>query len=168
MAQDDTAAPQPMGILLLVRKRPPRSGGTAPLDRMLPPLQALLALMAANLEEPLDLDELVLQVAVPRCQLERLFQKYLQCSPSHYHLKLRLTRARQLLKETSMSIVELAAVCGFVSTPHFSKCYREHFGIPPREERMPCHTARRGRVGAVAPPQEEARNESTFAGVQRK
>ena len=50
-------------------------------------------------------------------------------------MKLRLFRARQLLKQTSRSIIEIAVACGFVSTPHFSKCYREHFGIPPREER---------------------------------
>ena len=50
-------------------------------------------------------------------------------------MRLRLMRARQLLLQTSLPIVDVAFACGFVSTPHFSKCYREHFGIPPREER---------------------------------
>ena len=72
--------------------------------------------MEANLEEPIDLDELAVYVNVSRRQLERLFQKYLHCSPSRYYLKLRLIRARQLLKQTSMSIIEVASVCGFVST----------------------------------------------------
>ncbi|WP_339515520.1 GlxA family transcriptional regulator [Pseudomonas sp. RL_15y_Pfl2_60] len=110
-----------------------------PLKHMLgtnqPKLQEIVALMEANLEEPIDLDELACYVDVSRRQLERLFQKYLHCSPSRYYLKLRLIRARQLLKQTSMSIIEVASVCGFVSTPHFSKCYREYFGIPPRDER---------------------------------
>lgn len=110
-----------------------------PLKHMLgsnqPKLQEIVALMEANLEEPIDLDELAGYVDVSRRQLERLFQKYLHCSPSRYYLKLRLIRARQLLKQTPMSIIEVAAVCGFVSTPHFSKCYREYFGIPPRDER---------------------------------
>lgn len=96
--------------------------------------------MEANLEEPIDLDELAVYVAVSRRQLERLFQKYLHCSPSRYYLKLRLIRARQLLKQTPMSIIEVASVCGFVSTPHFSKCYREYFGIPPRDERVGSNT----------------------------
>jgi transcriptional regulator GlxA family with amidase domain len=100
-----------------------------------PKLQEIVALMEANLEEPIDLDELACYVDVSRRQLERLFQKYLHCSPSRYYLKLRLIRARQLLKQTTMSIIEVAAVCGFVSTPHFSKCYREYFGIPPSNER---------------------------------
>lgn len=92
-----------------------------PLKHMLgtnqPKLQEIVALMEANLEEPIDLDELAVYVSVSRRQLERLFQKYLHCSPSRYYLKLRLIRARQLLKQTPMSIIEVASVCGFVSTP---------------------------------------------------
>lgn len=101
-----------------------------------PKLLEIVALMEANLEEPIGLDELAHYVDVSRRQLERLFQKYLHCSPSRYYLKLRLTRARQLLKQTPLSIIEVASACGFVSTPHFSKCYREYFGIPPRDERL--------------------------------
>lgn len=101
-----------------------------------PKLLEIVALMEANLEEPIGLDELADYVDVSRRQLERLFQKYLHCSPSRYYLKLRLTRARQLLKQTTMSIIEVASACGFVSTPHFSKCYREFFGMPPRDERL--------------------------------
>ncbi|RCV86610.1 GlxA family transcriptional regulator [Billgrantia montanilacus] len=101
-----------------------------------PKLLEIVALMEANLEEPIALDELAGYVCVSRRQLERLFQKNLHCSPSRYYLKLRLTRARQLLKQTSMSIIEVASACGFVSTPHFSKCYREFFGFPPRDERI--------------------------------
>ncbi|MGM0544015.1 MAG: GlxA family transcriptional regulator [Pseudomonadota bacterium] len=101
-----------------------------------PKLLEIVALMESNLEEPIELDELANYVNVSRRQLERLFQRYLLCSPSRYYLKLRLTRARQLLKQTPLSIIEIASVCGFVSTPHFSKCYREYFGVPPRNERL--------------------------------
>ncbi|WP_020681827.1 GlxA family transcriptional regulator [Marinobacterium rhizophilum] len=107
-----------------------------------PKLVEVVSLMEANLEEAIELDQLACYVGLSRRQLERLFQKYLQCSPSRYYLKLRLTKARQLLKQTSMSIIEVASACGFVSTPHFSKCYREHIGIPPREERMGMRVAR--------------------------
>ncbi|MCV6589828.1 MAG: GlxA family transcriptional regulator [Marinobacterium sp.] len=100
-----------------------------------PKLIELVALMENNLEEPINLDELASYVDISRRQLERLFQKHLGCSPSRYYLKLRLMRARQLLRQTSMSIIEVASACGFVSTPHFSKCYRAYLGIPPRDER---------------------------------
>lgn len=100
-----------------------------------PKLVEAITLMEANIEETIELDELASYVGLSRRQLERLFQKYLQCSPSKYYLKLRLFRARQLLKQTSMSIIEIATACGFVSSPHFSKCYRVYIGIPPRQER---------------------------------
>ncbi|MEH6580015.1 MAG: GlxA family transcriptional regulator [Amphritea sp.] len=100
-----------------------------------PKLVDVIELMEANLEEPIELDELASFVDVSRRQLERMFLKYLNCSPSRYYLKLRLDRARQLLKQSSMSIVEISAACGFVSTPHFSRCYRKHIGVSPRDER---------------------------------
>lgn len=100
-----------------------------------PKLVDVIELMENNLEEPIDLDELATFVDVSRRQLERMFHKYLECSPSRYYLRLRLDRARQLLKQSNMSIVEISAACGFISTPHFSRCYRKHLGISPRDER---------------------------------
>lgn len=100
-----------------------------------PKLVDVIELMENNLEEPIDLDELAVFVDVSRRQLERMFHKYLDCSPSRYYLRLRLDRARQLLKQSSMSVVEISAACGFISTPHFSRCYRKHIGTSPRDER---------------------------------
>lgn len=150
-----------------------------PLKHMLgthqPKLQEIVALMEANLEEPIDLDELASYVGLSRRQLERLFQKYLHSSPSRYYLKLRLVRARQLLKQTSISIVELSVVCGFVSTPHFSKCYRECFGIPPSDERLAAQAQPQVTLRPVvqalplARPMsllDQARDESTFASIK--
>jgi len=100
-----------------------------------PKLIETVSIMESNIEEPISLDELARHVGVSRRQLERLFQKHLHCVPTRYYLELRLTRARQLLLQTSISIVDVAFACGFVSAPHFSKCYRDFYGIPPREER---------------------------------
>lgn len=100
-----------------------------------PKLVDAVTLMEANVEEPISLDELAQHVGVSRRQLERLFQKYLHCVPTRYYLELRLKRARQLLLQSDLSIVDVGLACGFVSAPHFSKCYRDAFGIPPRDER---------------------------------
>lgn len=100
-----------------------------------PKLIETVSIMESNIEEPIGLDELARHVGVSRRQLERLFQKHLHCVPTRYYLELRLARARQLLLQTAISIVDVAFACGFVSAPHFSKCYRDYFGIPPREER---------------------------------
>ena len=100
-----------------------------------PKLMDAVSLMEANLEEPMSLDELSGAVGLSRRQLERLFQRYLNCAPTRYYLDLRLHKARQLLLQTPMSVVDVALACGFVSAPHFSKCYRDYFGRPPRDER---------------------------------
>jgi len=100
-----------------------------------PKLAEVVSLMEANIEEPMTLDELAHHVALSRRQLERLFQRYLETVPTRYYLALRLERARQLLLQTSKPIVEIARACGFISAPHFSKCYREVYALPPRDER---------------------------------
>jgi len=100
-----------------------------------PRLAEAVSLMEANIEEPMTLDEVSSHVGLSRRQLERLFQRYLHAVPTRYYLELRLERARQLLLQTSMPIVDIALACGFISAPHFSKCYRDAFSLPPRDER---------------------------------
>ncbi len=123
-----------------------------------PKLIETVSIMESNIEEPISLDELARHVGVSRRQLERLFQKHLNCVPTRYYLELRLARARQLLLQTSISIVDVAFACGFVSAPHFSKCYRDYFGIPPREERR----LRGARTGDQTEPPIEDTTEATL------
>ncbi|MCF8468426.1 MAG: GlxA family transcriptional regulator [Sneathiella sp.] len=104
-----------------------------------PKLLAAIACMEENLEEPLSCSDLAVKVGLSTRQLERLFQKYLDYSPTRYYLGLRLDRARYLLTQTSLPIIEVALACGFVSASHFSKCHREHFGRTPSDERRVRH-----------------------------
>jgi len=92
-------------------------------------------LMEANIREPISQEDLASYVGLSRRQLQRLFQRYLSCTPSSYYLKIRLQQARQLLRQTSHSIVEIAASTGFISSSHFSKAYRETYGHSPSTER---------------------------------
>lgn len=92
-------------------------------------------LMEANVREPISQTDISSYTGVSRRQLKRLFQRYLLCTPSHYYSQIRLARARELLQQTSMSLVEISALTGFVSSSHFSKSYKEHFGHAPSEER---------------------------------
>ncbi len=100
-----------------------------------PKLLALISRMEESLEQPLSQKELARGVGLSTRQLERLFGKYLHRTPRQYYLELRLSRARHLLLQTTLSVLGVAVACGFVSASHFSKCYREHFGRTPREER---------------------------------
>ena len=96
--------------------------------------------MESNLEEPLTLNEVSDYVGVSRRQLERLFKNNLNITPSRYYLELRLSRARLLLIQTSVPVIDVAISCGFSSAPHFSKCYSDLFGRSPSSERRTLKT----------------------------
>jgi AraC family transcriptional regulator, glycine betaine-responsive activator len=94
-------------------------------------------LMEENIEKPLSLDEIATATRLSRRQIERLFKRHLNCVPKRYYLQMRLRRARELLLQTSMPIIDITTACGFQSPPHFSRCYRAQFGCPPSAERQP-------------------------------
>ena len=116
-------------------------------DRQYVPLRAQLGvsheslikvaqLMEDNIERPLSLDEIAAATGLSRRQIERLFKRHLNCVPKRYYLQMRLRRARELLLQTSMPIIDITTACGFQSPPHFSRCYRAQFGCPPSAERL--------------------------------
>ncbi len=100
-----------------------------------PKLTQAVILMESSIAEPLTTDEIARQVGVSRRQLERIFKQYLNSVPSQYYLELRLNRARQMLQQTSKSIIQIGLSCGFSSGPHFSSAYRNCFGVTPRDGR---------------------------------
>jgi transcriptional regulator GlxA family with amidase domain len=100
-----------------------------------PKLVGIIAKMEDNLEDPLSPALLARQAGLSTRQLERLFRRYLDRSPKRYYLELRLKKARSLLLQTQLSVIEVALACGFSSPSHFSKCYRAHYGRTPYRER---------------------------------
>ncbi|MEI9985589.1 MAG: helix-turn-helix domain-containing protein [Aliidongia sp.] len=59
----------------------------------------------------------------------------LQDSPLAYYRRLRLDRARSLLRQTDLAVTEIALATGFSSASSLSRRYHEHFGLAPREDR---------------------------------
>jgi len=100
-----------------------------------PKLIEAVEIMERTPEQPLPRTELAERVGLTTRQLERLFRRYLGRTPTRYYLELRLKRARMLLTQTSMSVLDVGLACGFVSASHFAKAYRNHFQRTPREER---------------------------------
>jgi len=99
-------------------------------------LVVAVELMEANVKELISQEDLASYVGLSRRQLQRLFRRYLMCAPSRYYLQIRLQRARELLRQTGMSLVEISALTGFVSTSHFSKSYKAFYGHSPSVERQ--------------------------------
>ena len=109
-----------------------------------PKLLAIVTAMENNIELPMTCAELAFSVGLSTRQLERLFRSYIGATPTRYYLRMRLERARFLLRHTSLSIFDVALATGFISASHFSKCFREQFNSPPsadrRRENMPVAT----------------------------
>ncbi|MBZ4022455.1 AraC family transcriptional regulator [Rhodobacter sp. TJ_12] len=111
-----------------------------------PKLSQVIGRMESNIEEPISPSKLAEEVGMSTRQLERLFRRYLNRSPKRYYMEIRLQKARNLLMQTEMSVINVALACGFASPSHFSKCYRAHYRTTPYRERG---TSGAGAPGAV-------------------
>ncbi|WP_373356955.1 GlxA family transcriptional regulator [Pseudoroseicyclus sp. CXY001] len=106
-----------------------------------PKLSRVIQRMEQAIEDPISPAALATEVGMSTRQLERLFRRYLSKSPKRYYMELRLQKARNLLMQTDMSVINVALACGFTSPSHFSKCYRAHYDTTPYRERG-SHAAR--------------------------
>lgn len=94
-------------------------------------LSEAIELMEQRLEIPIPVTEIAQALDISHRQLDRLFQKHLSVSPAEYYRSMRLHRASGLLKQTDMSVGEIAVSCGFHSASHMSKFFARKFGVTP-------------------------------------
>ena len=100
-----------------------------------PRLIKALDIMRQNLEAPLTCQELADASNMSARQMERLFKQYLHQSPGQYYLHLRLEKTQQLLRQSSLSVLQVATACGFSSTSYLARCYQKKYACSPRQER---------------------------------
>ena len=86
-------------------------------------------------EQAIDMQELARELHVSYAWFRREFKEILGIAPGQYHLELRLNRARQLLRETTLSVGQIAAQTGFGSEFYFSRIFKNKTGIPPLQFR---------------------------------
>lgn len=95
-----------------------------------------ITVMERRLASPAPRDELAKAAGVSVRQLERLFTTHLGVTIEQHYLTLRLAKARALLRQTGMPVVEVGAECGFASASHFARVYRRAFDVAPSQDRM--------------------------------
>jgi AraC family carnitine catabolism transcriptional activator len=98
-------------------------------------LVQVIGVMEQHTEPPLSTLELAEGIQVTRRQLERLFRLHLNDTPSNFYLCLRLEKARQLLRQSDMSVLEVSIACGFESPSYFTRSYKARYVVCPREDR---------------------------------
>lgn len=118
-------------------RAPQRSSVSTAIETRNPLLVRAIKTMQANIETPPAMDKLAAKAGCSRRQMERLFVKYLRKTPYRFFRDMRLDHARGLLRETDMSVCEIAVASGFTSPPVFAKGFRDRFGHSPRQCRQP-------------------------------
>jgi transcriptional regulator GlxA family with amidase domain len=98
-------------------------------QRLDPKIIQVMKRMEDSIAEPLALAELAAEINLSGRQLERLFNAELGTSPARFYKILRTKRARTMLRNTKISILDVAIATGFSSTSALSKALRAHFGM---------------------------------------
>ncbi len=98
-------------------------------------LSEALRLMDAALETPIQVRVIAEQLQMSHRQLDRLFRKFLNVSPLNHYRDMRLARASALLKQTELSVGEVALSCGFHSASHLSKFLKAKYDETPYQHR---------------------------------
>lgn len=92
----------------------------------------MVAFIEENFASELSLDQIAGSASVSRSTCCRLFRKYVHTSPIEFLNSYRLQVACGQLRDTDMSITDIASRCGFNHTSYFSQLFSESFGDTPR------------------------------------
>lgn len=104
----------------------------ASLDKKLG-IEKVLEYMHQNFGEKLLINDLAKMANMSESHFIRRFKKETKISPMEYLIKLRIDKAKKLLRSSTKIITEIAIQCGFNSSSHFSTCFSKQMGITPKE-----------------------------------
>ena len=89
--------------------------------------------IAAHVREKLSVPIVAKNVQVSPSYLTALFQKHLQISPGEYLRRIKLQESKQMIREGNMNFTEIAQALQYSTVHHFSRQFKEKFGITPSE-----------------------------------
>jgi AraC-like DNA-binding protein len=98
-------------------------------------LRRALAWLGQEGSETVDLATLAKAAGVSSAQLVKLFKRHLGTTPLRYVWETRTRRGAQLLRETGLTVGEVAFRCGFQTPFHFSRWVKQLYGVSPKEFR---------------------------------
>lgn len=98
-------------------------------------LNHVLDYIHAHLADDLSLSRLAQEAGISRCYFASQFKRSMQITPHHYVNQQRIEWAKQLLKEKSRSIAEIALECGFSSQSHLTRVFRQFAETTPKAYR---------------------------------
>jgi AraC family transcriptional regulator len=99
-------------------------------------LLQVLEYIDVHLHQEIQLANLAQLLEMSQFHFSHLFKQSIGMAPYQYVLQQRIERAKQLLKQTDHSIVDIAFSCGFSSHSHLSQQFRQHTGMTPKTYRV--------------------------------
>ena len=96
---------------------------------------SLQAVMQSNFAYPMKLEEFARLSGRSLSLFQRDFKKIYKTTPGRWLTQKRLEYGRYLLENTDKSVAEVVLDCGLKNSSHFSRAFKEHYGVPPIEVR---------------------------------
>lgn len=98
-------------------------------------LEQAFSYIDAHYSEKITLDEVAAAAFMSSTYFSSYFRKVTNISFSEYVTRLRISHARELLRDKEKSVTEIALECGFHNISNFYKMYKKYVGKPPREDK---------------------------------
>jgi len=120
----------------------PRAGSEAqphpPLSESVsePRVRRALLLMEQNLTRPIAVAAVAQELGVSVRQLERLCMEHVGMGPASLYRQLRMRYANWLIENTDRSVTEIAIEAGFADCAHFSRQFKDTYGLSPSTRRQ--------------------------------
>ena len=98
-------------------------------------MRRITNLLEAHLDEEFQLVQLAEEAEMSEFHFSRIFKKTTSLSPSQFFIRLRMEKARQLLRETNKTMIEIGLEVGYSSPSHFAQIFRREVGATPSQYR---------------------------------
>ncbi len=89
--------------------------------------------ISKHVQQKLSVPLVAKSIDISASYLTGLFHKHLQISPGEYIRRIKLQESKQLIRESSLNFTEISTLLQYSSVHHFSRQFKEHFGITPSE-----------------------------------
>lgn len=98
-------------------------------------IQEAITYMEHNYPREITIEDLAGVCKLNRSYFSKLFRDSMGCPPQEFLIRLRMSKAAELMQCTANSIGDIAFMCGYPNQLHFSRAFKKRYGLSPREWR---------------------------------
>ena len=98
-------------------------------------IQEAINFMERHYQRELTVEELADVCKLNRSYFSKIFKDSMGCPPQEFLIRLRLSKAADLMRDTGSSIGDIASSCGYPNQLHFSRAFKKRYGLSPRQWR---------------------------------